>query len=65
MSFMQIGKVFERITSLGPGNRLVIWVVGCNRRCEGCVSPELRTPDPSTEIDLKDFCNMLDFFFRF
>lgn len=26
---------------LGPGKRIGIWFSGCQRRCEGCVSPEL------------------------
>jgi len=30
--------------SLGPGRRLVMWVRGCQRRCAGCISPELQKP---------------------
>lgn len=25
---------------LGPGRRVVMWVKGCKRRCEGCIAPE-------------------------
>ena len=32
------------VTSLGPGTRVVLWVAGCARRCEGCVSPEMQDP---------------------
>lgn len=31
------------VTTLGPGRRLAIWVQGCNRKCQGCVSPELQS----------------------
>lgn len=27
---------------LGPGNRLALWVQGCRRKCQGCISPELQ-----------------------
>ncbi len=29
------------VTSLGPGNRVVLWVAGCPKRCPGCISPEM------------------------
>ncbi len=32
------------VCSLGPGHRVAIWVSGCNKRCEGCISPELQNP---------------------
>lgn len=30
---------------LGPGTRSAIWFQGCQRRCEGCMSPDTRSPD--------------------
>ncbi len=32
------------VSSLGPGDRIVIWVAGCKRHCRGCMSPEMRDP---------------------
>ena len=32
------------VTSLGPGNRAVLWVAGCARRCLECISPEMQEP---------------------
>lgn len=29
----------ERVKTLGPGIRYVVWVQGCLRRCPGCMSP--------------------------
>lgn len=30
------------VQTLGPGQRIVIWVAGCRRRCPGCITPELQ-----------------------
>jgi anaerobic ribonucleoside-triphosphate reductase activating protein len=38
---MRIGRVLYPIKALGPGERLGIWVSGCERRCPGCANPEL------------------------
>lgn len=37
-----IARIFYPVTVLGPGNRVGIWVAGCNKNCKGCISPELR-----------------------
>ncbi len=29
------------VEGLGPGKRLILWVRGCDRRCPGCIAPEL------------------------
>lgn len=37
------------VEGLGPGKRLAMWVYGCERQCDGCISPELQphgTPWP-------------------
>ncbi|MDE6121013.1 MAG: radical SAM protein [Muribaculaceae bacterium] len=39
---------------LGPGNRYVIWVQGCDRRCPGCITPESHSFDNATEIHIDD-----------
>lgn len=38
---MQIDRLLYPVHSLGPGNRLVIWVRGCKKRCFNCANPEL------------------------
>ena len=46
---------------LGPGSRLVLWVQGCSRRCDGCISPELQSYEGiSYDVnDLSDIINNL------
>ncbi len=51
---MQIGKILFPVTTLGPGERLGIWVQGCNRFCEGCSNPELQTFDQSKDVSPKE-----------
>ena len=36
-----VDRLFYPVTSLGPGNRLAIWVAGCHRGCPKCANPEL------------------------
>lgn len=49
---IRIGYRVPHCTQLGPGNRFVIWVQGCHRRCEGCISPELQSFDHGVQIDI-------------
>ena len=40
------------VTTLGPGERLGIWTLGCLKNCEGCANPELKIFDPSKNVDV-------------
>lgn len=51
---MQIDRVLYPITTLGPGNRLVIWVIGCSKHCRNCANPELWHADPAKETDAEE-----------
>lgn len=41
------------VTSLGVGNRVVIWVAGCPKRCPGCISPEMLDFNAGTRIPVE------------
>ena len=47
---MYLDRVIYPVTALGPGNRVAIWTVGCNRKCEGCANPELWNRHPEQYI---------------
>ena len=49
---MQIDRLLYPVHSLGPGNRLVIWVRGCKKRCFNCANPELQFFNPKSEISM-------------
>jgi anaerobic ribonucleoside-triphosphate reductase activating protein len=34
---------------LGPGRRAIVWVQGCPRRCEGCITPDMLRFDVDRE----------------
>lgn len=40
--------------TLGPNNRLCIWVKGCKKHCKNCLSPELRA-FAGTDLDIITF----------
>lgn len=35
---IEINLIYFPVTTLGPGRRTGVWVQGCSRRCEGCIS---------------------------
>lgn len=40
--------------ALGPGNRYVIWVQGCEQHCKNCITPESRLKTAGYEIDVNN-----------
>ncbi len=48
---MYVGRIIYPVTTLGPGNRLVIWTTGCSKKCKGCMATELQTQHPTDYID--------------
>lgn len=56
---MLIDRLIYPISSLGPGRRLVIWTMGCSKRCPGCANPELWPHDPSKDIDVNALYGMV------
>jgi len=56
---MQIDRIIFPITSLGPGERLIIWTVGCSIRCSCCSNPELWRSDPDKDINVYELINTI------
>ena len=40
MTMLALSRMHFPVTTLGPGNRIGIWVQGCTIRCPGCVSAD-------------------------
>ena len=47
---LQLFSLAYPVTALGPGNRLVLWVAGCGRGCEDCISPEMQPYDAGKPV---------------
>lgn len=47
---MLIDRVIFPVTTLGPGERIVIWTQGCSKRCKNCASRELWEKDATKDI---------------
>ena len=56
---MQIGKILFPVKTLGPFDRVGIWLLGCNRRCRGCANPELRIRDVTKDISVKSIIDLI------
>lgn len=48
---MLVDRIIYPITTLGPGERLVIWFAGCSKQCHNCSNPELWYADPAKDIE--------------
>lgn len=49
---MLIGRLLAPIHSLGPGERVGLWTLGCEKNCKGCISPELKERNPKKDIPI-------------
>lgn len=56
---MCIDQILYPIKSLGPGNRVVIWTVGCHRRCPGCSNPELWNDENRSNVPVNDIVSVV------
>ena len=57
---VSLARLYYPVKVLGPGNRVGIWLNGCNRGCSGCVSPELQKYDSSKEVSVDEIMKMID-----
>lgn len=56
---MQVERVLYPVETLGPGKRIAIWTIGCSKRCQNCISPELWEPRYDKNIFIPQ---LFDFF---
>jgi anaerobic ribonucleoside-triphosphate reductase activating protein len=47
------------VSSLGPGERIVLWVAGCKRSCTGCMSLEMQNPLNGRQVPVRRLADYL------
>lgn len=61
---MYIDRILAPIETLGPGNRLVIWVKGCSKHCKGCANPELWSVENCKSYSVEDVFHIIENVFK-
>lgn len=50
---MLLARMISPIHSLGPGERVGIWLQGCSKKCRGCISPEMQSFDNMKNVPVE------------
>ncbi|MGI6216804.1 MAG: 4Fe-4S single cluster domain-containing protein [Coriobacteriales bacterium] len=56
---MYVDRILFPISSLGPGDRVALWVSGCSKHCKGCANPELWDQHDFQQVSLANCQEML------
>lgn len=56
---LRIAAFEPRSLVAGPGERAVVWVAGCVRRCPGCIKPEYLPFDAGQEVPVAELANRI------
>ena len=57
---MYIARMLYPVHVLGPGERAVIWMCGCDKNCPSCANPELQIRDERYCIPLNTIKEMIE-----
>lgn len=56
---MYAARILYPVRTLGPGDRIGLWVSGCRRACPGCSNPELWEHRPGQQISVQDLSALI------
>lgn len=57
---MFIDRILFPVSTLGPGQRVVVWTSGCSKRCPGCANQELWETNKSQEMPVEQAARVLE-----
>jgi anaerobic ribonucleoside-triphosphate reductase activating protein len=58
-NYINVAASLRSSKALGPGSRAVLWLMGCNQRCRGCISPEWQLHEPAHWVDIETMTHEL------
>lgn len=56
---LHVARVLYPVKTLGPGQRIAVWLQGCSLHCPGCISPDLWERSGDTRITVSQFAQAL------
>ena len=56
---MNLARILYPVQVLGPGNRIGLWLCGCNLACKWCSNPELWVQREELEINVQDVVSLI------
>lgn len=59
MEMVRMARWHYPVSTLGPGNRAVLWVKGCPFRCQGCIVPEWQPTDGGDSLSVDSLADLL------
>ena len=57
--YLRIAFYMAHRHELGPGDRFIIWVQGCKKRCPGCTAPEHQPMDGGTVVSIDEMSEII------
>lgn len=57
-----VNLVYYPVYSLGPGERVGLWLQGCSIRCKNCISPHTWQISPKYEMDIEILAQKINSF---
>lgn len=56
---MNIARILYPVRTLGPGERIGLWLCGCSHGCKGCSNPELWQPRKEYDISVENLLKLV------
>lgn len=56
---MNAARILYPVRTLGPGERIGLWLAGCRRACPGCINPDLWQQRPEYEYTPEELARIM------